>query len=1711
MEALEKQALCAVLALLVLSSEVERPLLTGLASRGTEESAEQFLSRLEGYLKDAMPPDSAPVNESEYVIPEGLDASEAERLWKALGAFVSQGFSQEEVRRLLANTSVKFQLPDGGGAFLNFSGTELERSTDGSVRLKVPVVANASLSYLHYNSTNLRVLYEVWNETLVRYYKVENFSCYRYTIRDLETGREYEVVSTLEVGCFSSGLMGVKRTEVIEEPRWGLAISALSSWVGITSSTPVVAVPGHYEEVKVLVPEHKEGFRVLFPSYDPLIYTGWLVGVELSSTSLTVGDILRINFSAYPVGIDPSVDALDANLSLQAPSAFEVLGDSSAHLDNSNRSGRFELRALCPGTYNLTLRLDGDANFDAWPSGKELSLTVQLVAPGSPSVSVSISSVDTSVLKHARVAVEIRNEGGGTARDLLVEVTGSSVKPVSRDLGELGAGDAKCEIFDLRLLRESSSIVVRLRYRDDDNNSYLVETATSVWSKNFFVPEHFEDYTATVPEHFETVKVFVPGYEGYTHVRFYAFVLDWMTSVPGVYVAPKFEEDSYYGGFELHAVMMPCALYGFEMDISKDLSERARERANVSLMLTKIEPFWEEVGTFVEGDAAEVMGVGVKQLRGGELPSKYRARVSSSYWVRGESVVMNATEFELFKLRMQQLTAGDGDLRYGYKVRINATRAFEEVDSSGHVVFIYRPLSLKGNGPLRSMVVRNYAARNVSYALKVLEPVPSVPQFVELPTTYSSEVKVQGLGAVPLLSSSLVSDSRRVRVRLLCGRSVVAELDLELTPETSRFWAGFWDGLRPKLVSVVLSSAVMIFVGVTTGMTGAALWAGVTVGAIMSMAHYLLGGGSELAEVAGAFRRGVNCLSAANELMGMAASLEADYPKLSEVARSAAMEYLASFGENCLDTVLKLGLGVGVDDFLVALGVVKVEDEYVQGYACGSVTGTVLSLASYVLVYSAVGAVEGAEAKGVDFVKTVRQAVYNWVTPALWDLAEAVRNRQYLVYVALWRKASTEFSEFLSKLRDLKLEELESISDSFRKVVGLLGRLREEAVLMLADTSGHLMGIDRTGGLSRRYLDAIEDIAGADEGFADAIAGWAEAGRRGKKLDSAVVDVLQRVSEEVDPEEFGRLGRAFEGVSGNFEDGFLMLKSYLEIPDKYEDYGKDAVDAVKETFTRQVNKDKATALAAWAEAIENGRIAAKVISSGTGSTGMPVVGMRISKGLADAFGVGEGSWGAILVKGNDEIGEVALPAWLSGEADGMFPVYSKRGLFTALGLKAGQYVQLSFDFKDAEILEVTDAGVGEDLILRVGGVDSRVIEAKGGEGFYSVKLELIGDGKGNLLEESKGFTTIRHIEGVEGDMQYFTSLGPGLYRFRIEKIEQDAVAKLANSELVDLGLKVTPAPEGGEFVVKWHELKAKSGQWYYEPNLEPQTGISEVKVKGGLIIPFDLAQDWDGAILVTANPLTGRLESVLGFRTVNEEGWIRMLSANTVEITDEKGDKKVLLEVSGDKSGKRRYGLLEWNEKDGCYEPFFATVLTSKFKEIDRDFTEKLVSSLDTSRLTIKGDIAIYMFPECIEDAYWRARGLLEEHAKGVSAAHMVKVLLYLDEFRSWLEVDQGWGDPIVDELGKNEGDYIFDMFFVDDINERFAWVGEIKSVWTEGWNPSSKLNEAQESLKNIIQHIGEKTKDTKYSGWKLGVNAYCIGMHITENGIEFRKAKYSG
>jgi len=1060
-EAVGKGLLCFLFAYLILSLELGQILLSRHVY-AQDEAFSSFLWRLEGYLRDAMPSESAPMNESEYVIPEGLNPSQAEEVWRRLGPYVSMGFSRDDLRHLL-NASISVGLADGSVAVLNFSALDVERPPDGSVRVKVPIICNGSLKYLRYNSTNLRVLYDVWNETLVRYYRVERFSgLYSYTLRDLRTGKEYSIRSRLQAGVFSSEFLGANVTEIIEVPNWGLAIHGLSSWVGVTSTTPVVAVPGHYEDLKVLVPEHEKKFKVLFPAYDPAVYEGWLVDVELSSTSLAVGEVLRVSCSAFPEGVDPDAEPLDANLSLLAPGAFEVLGGNLIRLDNPNRNGSFELRALQPGTYNLTLKLQGNACFNAWPTGSELSFTVQVVAPGSPSVSVSIAGMDTSALKRAKLKVELRNSGGGAARNLFVEVTGSNLKPESRSIGDLEAGVAREEPFDLRLLQESSSIVARVSYRDDDNNSYLVETRSSVWSNNFFVPEHFEEHTAIVPEHEETVKVFVPGYEGYTHVRFYAFVLDWMTSVPGVYVAPKLEEGEHYGGFELHAVMMPCSLYGFELDVSKDMSEVTLRQSNVSLMLTSLEPCFDYVGTLEEADAAELIGVSAGQLRKGELPKFFRSQVVGSCWRNSSAAVtLNSTEFELYKARMAELRVYNEDIRYNYRSYVNATRASTNSTQASFAAFVYHPLNVKGSGPLTSIQVKNYAARNMSYELRVSQFNLGAyyPLGKPIWEVRSYSFLVRGMGDDALLASSLASSDFTYVARLFNGCNLVAEVVFSLYSEPSPFWECFWEEVRGRLPWILATSTIIVLVGFLTGHSTTAAYAGLVV-SIVSTAIYLVGGTAlnweeiEQCREAYSFYDGLaeSFRDWSYELSnytpyetGLPLGPPTEAPKPFEPKGPLAALYwnyslyFRGIATRILeDTVLDLVVGCGITDFETAMN--PNASECVRGRATGRIVSAALSFTAFVIA-TKIASIE-AKAANTKTPWSLVSTVKAWATPAIYDLAETlVRNRGVIAFIVKNPGQALQIGKFLlfrglKTIKGKALDAWESAKSELKELVG---------------------------------------------------------------------------------------------------------------------------------------------------------------------------------------------------------------------------------------------------------------------------------------------------------------------------------------------------------------------------------------------------------------------------------------------------------------------------------------------------------------------------------------------------------------------------------------------------------------------------------------------------------------------------------------------------
>ncbi|MGC8832041.1 MAG: hypothetical protein ACP5PQ_05625 [Thermoproteota archaeon] len=437
-----------LLTVLILSLELNSTLLL----RRVSAQPEEFAKKLEEHLGKAIPEDLL-AEECEYVVPEGFNLTLAERLWRDLSLYVSAGCTTEELRsevkKTYGNSSlIKATLSSGKTIGLNVSGVSVERSLeDGSVSIKIPVASSMSLSYARYNFTKTAGFYEAWNKTLVRKYRVwrREPGWYEYTMKFLETNRSVKMVSRVSGADIRVGFEGVE-TVLWSRETGGLPV--FSYVMGIRFTTFVIAVPGHYEDVRVVVPRQETSYRVLFPAYDPVAIDngegwGWVVDTEISSTSLNVGEVLEISYSAsyeppQPMVLLQSEEPLNATLTLNAPDSFYPLNSLVRRLNDTHTTGVFRLRAIRPGLYNLTLSLEGNAAFSP-PLGHEETYTVQVVSPEAPSLNIEVMDVDESVLKHARLRIRLSNNGGGAARNVSAEITGSCIQGVSRTLEDISA------------------------------------------------------------------------------------------------------------------------------------------------------------------------------------------------------------------------------------------------------------------------------------------------------------------------------------------------------------------------------------------------------------------------------------------------------------------------------------------------------------------------------------------------------------------------------------------------------------------------------------------------------------------------------------------------------------------------------------------------------------------------------------------------------------------------------------------------------------------------------------------------------------------------------------------------------------------------------------------------------------------------------------------------------------------------------------------------------------------------------------------------------------------------------------------------------------------------------------------------------------------------------------------------------------------------
>jgi len=414
----EKKVTGILLIILALSLEFNSILLI----RRVSAQPEEFAKKLEEYLGKAVPEELL-AEECEYVVPEGFNNTFAERLWRDMGLYVSAGCTTEELRgdlrKTYGNSSlVNATLSNGAVVALNISGVTIERNLDdGSVAIRIPVASSGNLSYVKYNFTKAAGFYEAWNKTLVREYRVwrREPGWYKYAMNFLETNRSVEIVSKIWGSVSETSFRRVERFEQTSETG---EIPIVSLLYGVVMESMIVAIPGHYEDVRIIVPEQKVNYRVLFPAYDPFIPEGWVVTTNISSTSISVGETLQINYWAeYYSFSGEEPEPLNATLTLNAPDAFEALNGFEHRLSEEHKSGSFNLKAVKPGTYNLTLTLTGNASFSN-TLGNEVTYGVQVVSPPAPSLSVTILGVDTSIVKYVKLTLRLTNNGGSTARNV---------------------------------------------------------------------------------------------------------------------------------------------------------------------------------------------------------------------------------------------------------------------------------------------------------------------------------------------------------------------------------------------------------------------------------------------------------------------------------------------------------------------------------------------------------------------------------------------------------------------------------------------------------------------------------------------------------------------------------------------------------------------------------------------------------------------------------------------------------------------------------------------------------------------------------------------------------------------------------------------------------------------------------------------------------------------------------------------------------------------------------------------------------------------------------------------------------------------------------------------------------------------------------------------------------------------------------------------
>ncbi|MEM3448873.1 MAG: hypothetical protein QXU11_06855 [Thermoproteota archaeon] len=939
---------------------------------------------------------------------------------------------------------------------------------------------------------------------------------YTLTFIDLDTGEVFNKTAKMNIGLFSNVSQGF-----------------------FFESFPV-AVPGHFEDVREAVQSQTSEFRVLLPAHDPIV-----VDTSISSTRVGTGDVITITARIR----NPQEIRGNYMIMLSARFSDENAFEAWASPPGSAYSiVPLYLRAKKHGTYKITIYFAAvePSNLDVvfWNGEKTVTYTVE-VLPEPPKLEIKLSS--QAVSKFANLTITLVNRGGQRAVNAKLLVTGD----VDRKELEIGtiAGLWSTNIVTM-LLSPIAKVNVTVVYYGENGEKYASIALTTISTTNFVAPEEWRSYIVEVEGYNETKRVFVPGHQGATRVKLYFMATDMVLG----YL-------SDFNGVKL----IPISPDGFTLTLENASNiAKVAETLNVKYMLIDAKPGFLYETVMREDEVKKLLGINEdERLESSRIPSNYEVKLLKEEVLNQSEVVTVGDEF-------YQLLKYDGWEDHDYKyedigeTKWDLDKAAAKVSHGKEIELVYRPLAYGMGDLVKGVLVRNYAACDASYTVRVISG-----STVETPPGEHS-ISVSAFGSVPLQLVQFEDIDHPIFISLRHGDRIVATLQVSFrNGKLPEFWRGFWDGFASKGWGIVATCGIMIIVGIVLPpkWAAAASLAILVTGVAMNIAEVWIDVHNALAAMDSLNEFADACEGRAKELNGIGMTHHSN--ELFELAQTCRSE-AKDINDNLLFNVFSdLASDISWDEIMIAFGLKEpsftMDRDYRVGYATGRVAGAIVSCAAYVTTfYAMVSKIRAERADGKPLsikhvFKLVGGGVYRWITPAIWDAMVLVIQKKGAKFFG--RVADLLLgSKYSSKFREIVGNIVRNINDDLPKVENVLEASSELSKQVLDNVPSRES--------SRRIMDAISMIIEhyspeelkekGGTAVRSIVSMWIKDG------DDAIESLNNWLSTNTrDPVKMNALEKILLEIGGNPVKGTGLkigniVDSYLDIKGKY---GEDAAEA----------------------------------------------------------------------------------------------------------------------------------------------------------------------------------------------------------------------------------------------------------------------------------------------------------------------------------------------------------------------------------------------------------------------------------------------------------------------------------------------------------------------------------------------------------------------